>query len=172
TNNDILNGVTGPGFFVDGARNVGPSGTRNTLISGNHFDSNDVGANIGKRSLQNATISNNEFNNNDFDGLQGGPKDSLITQNTFANNGRSGLALTSFSDLDPLKGAQNSNVTENNFFGNASEDLKFSAAQAAGTISTNHAFGNSFGSSTAVRYDGTETIDASGNWWGSNTEAG
>src|SRR5207302_10199641 len=34
-NNNIVNGATATGFFVDGNHNVGPSGTRNPLISGN-----------------------------------------------------------------------------------------------------------------------------------------
>ena len=87
TNNWVLNGVTGPGFFVDGNRNVGPS-TRNPVISGNKFNNNDVGMNIGSRSLQTATISLNEFKDNDFDGIQGGPKDSFIQQNIFDGNDR------------------------------------------------------------------------------------
>src|SRR5205823_770399 len=41
--------------------------------------------------------------------------------------------------------------------------------QGVGTISTNTTFNNSFGSARAVTYNGTETIDVSGNWWGSNT---
>ena len=42
------------------------------------------------------TIINNTFSNNAFDGLQGGVQHTLITQNTFSGNGRSGLALTGF----------------------------------------------------------------------------
>src|SRR6185295_2466645 len=131
-------------------------GGRTSLISGNKFNNNNVGANIGTRALDGTTVSNNEFNDNNFDGLQGGPKDTLITQNTFSNNGRSGLALTNFGSISGgNKGARNSVVTENSFSLNVSEDLVFSSAQDAGTISTNVAFKNSFGSTTAIRYNET-----------------
>ncbi len=171
TSNWVKNGSTG--FFVDGNRNVGASGLRSPLFQGNLFLDNETGANFGKRALDGAEVSLNTFEGNDYDGLQGGPKDTDITQNRFVDNGRSGVALTSFGDADPNKGAQNCVITQNFFSGNVSEDLLFSSGQAPGTIATNSASGNSFGSAVAVTYgsgDGTgDTIDCSGNWWDSYT---
>jgi nitrous oxidase accessory protein NosD len=176
TNNDIINGVTGPGFFVDGNRNVATS-TRSPLISGNKFNSNDVGINAGSRSLDGATISNNEFKDNDFDGFQGGPKDSLITQNTFSGNDRWGVSLTSFGNMTAGRGAINSTVSENFFSNNTgmatSGDILVSATMPVGNAATNTITGNSLTSPAALTYSGTETINASGNWWNtaSNPEA-
>ena len=82
------------------------------------------------------------------------------------------MALTSFGNAAGRRGAQNSTITQNFFSGDGTEDLFFSSTQAAGTISTNTAFNNSFGSTKAATYSGTETINASTNWWGINTEAG
>jgi hypothetical protein len=182
TNNNILNGAAATGFFVDGNHNVGPSAARTPLISGNLIANNDTGINLGSRSfgslltLNAGTISNNVFSGNTFDGLQGGIQNVLLTQNTFISNGRWGLNLTSFGNAAADRGAQNSLITENFFLNNGSAgspsatgDVMLSATQAAGTISTNILFNNSFTSFTAIVYNGTETINASGNWWGSST---
>lgn len=167
TNNCISNGATG--LFSDGNRNVGVSGTRAPLLSGNLFEGNGTGANIGRKSFEFATISNNNFNDNDFDGLQGGPKGSLIVRNSFTLNGRSGLALTGFGGGgDADRGAQNNLVSQNCFLTNTSEGVFFSASQAAGTISTNRLNQNNIdGNGDGAFYAGGETIDAENNWWGS-----
>jgi len=177
TNNCISNGATASGFFVDGNRNVGTSGTRTPLISGNLISNNQTGANIGRFAIQNATISNNTISGNTFDGIQGGPKNSTISGNTFKNNGRNGLALTGFSSsvsTDPTRGAQTTSVTCNLFTGNGfintGSALSFSSTQFPGTISTNHVNDNNiFGNRVGATYGGTETIDAENNWWGSAT---
>jgi hypothetical protein len=177
TNNNIVNGATGTGFFVDGNHNVGPSGARNPLISGNFIADNNTGMNLGTRAFGSqftpnaGEISENTFFSNNFDGLQGGMQNVLITRNTFSANGRSGLALTSFGNTGADRGAQNSQVTENFFTGNVVEDVFFSSSQAAGTISTNTLFNNSLSSTVAITYAGTETIKASSNWFGTNVEA-
>ncbi len=170
TQNWIINAGTGIGLFVDGDHNVGISAARTPLIQENRFADNDTGANLGSRSFEFGEISDNVFNSNDFDGLQGGIQNTLIARNTFSNNGRTGLALTGFGSVaDPTRGAQSSVISENLFFGNTQEDLLFAADQFPGTISTNSAMFNSFGSATAVSYGGAETIDVTCNWWGSIT---
>src|SRR6185503_9998300 len=95
--------------------------------------------------------------------------------NSFANNGRHGLALTSFGNTaDSARGAQNDTVSFNCFTGNgflnAGAGIFFSAAQFPGTISTNKAFRNNIvGNNIGLQYLGVETIDAENNWWGSST---
>jgi hypothetical protein len=184
TQNCVRNGATAAGFFVDGNRNVGASATRAPLFDSNVFTSNDVGMNIGRRAVEDATFSSNLFANNDFDGLQGGPKNSTITQNTFDSNGRHGLALTGFSttpSADPTRGAQGNTVSQNCLTGNGfalgGAGIFFSATQFAGTISSNVAnqnniFGNFIGARYLATVPGTtdtETINAEFNWWGSPT---
>src|SRR4030095_11248726 len=83
-------------------------------------------------------ITNNTFSNNAFDGIQGGIQHVLVAGNTFTNNGRSGIALTSFGNMGADRGAQFSDITQNIFSGSVQEDIFFSASQLAGTISTNH----------------------------------
>jgi hypothetical protein len=177
TNNCISNGfASATGFFVDGNRNVGTSAARASLVGGNVFNNIQTGANIGTRALDNATISGNTFSNCAFDGLQGGPRNTTITGNIFSGNGRSGLALTSFGNMGADRGAQNCTVTCNTMTGNgftqnsagmAGGGITFSATQAPGTISTNHANQNYIaGNFVGARYTGTETIDAENNWWG------
>ncbi|MEJ8569673.1 right-handed parallel beta-helix repeat-containing protein [Elongatibacter sediminis] len=168
TDNCIVNAGNGTGFFVDGTRNIGVSGARSPAIVGNLFDSNAVGANIGRLAIEFASISQNTFSNNAYDGLQGGPADSTISENSFTSNGRSGLALTGFGGGgDPARGAQDNSIIQNCFTDNVSEGIFFSSSQSAGTISTNIVNGNNItGNTTGVFYGGTETIDATGNWWG------
>ncbi len=183
TNNCISNGATANGFFVDGNHNVGPSTSRTPLISGNVISNNNVGMNLGTRAFGSLTVSNagtissNTLSNNTFDGIQGGMQHVLITLNQFKNNGRYGLALTSFGNLGTDRGAQNSQITCNLFTGNgftnnssgtAGGAILFSSTQAPGTISTNHLNNNNIsGNFVGARYAGSETIDAENNWWGS-----
>ena len=177
TDNDVVNGGPKSGFFVDGNRNVGASINRAPLISGNKFDGCSVGMNLGTRAMQDGTISLNLFTNSAFDGVQGGPKNVLITKNRFIGNLRNGLALTSFGNTAIDRGAQICMVTENAFSGNgtlaSSADVSFSGTQAAGTISTNHLNRNSLGSANAIFHNqnvgGPEIIDCSNNWYGSAT---
>jgi hypothetical protein len=184
TNNCIVNGInTATGFLISGTgnRTIGTSATRNPLISGNLFNNTLTGANLGSRAYINATISNNTFSNNGADGLQGGPKDTLITGNVFSSNGRAGLSLTHFGSLtaDTTQGAQGCTITCNRFTNNghtnnqsetAGGGIAYSANQAPGTISSNHANNNNIsGNFVGVRYTGTETIDVENNWWGSST---
>lgn len=166
TDNCVSNGVTG--YFVDGTRNVGSSINRSPLISGNIFENNVTGANIGRKAIEDGEISGNTFSTNDFDGLQGGPKDMMITGNSFTGNGRSGLALTGFGgDTDSTRGAQGNSITNNCFSDNVSEGLFFSSGQFPGTIASNTANNNNFTNNTAgATYGGTETINAENNWWG------
>ena len=169
TDNCIANGATG--FFVDGNRNVGSSVNRSPLISGNTFENNTTGVNIGTRALEEAEISGNTFKDNEFDGLQGGPKNTLISENTFSGNGRWGLALTSFGNMGADRGAQFSTVSDNCFSGNGFTQsggaVLFSSAQAAGTISTNTLNNNNIsGNAAGATYSGAETINAESNWWG------
>jgi len=178
TKNNVVNGTTGTGFFVDGNRNVDAStaGARPPLFSGNFIDNNVTGVNLGSRAWGDGPISGNTFSNNAFDGLQGGPKNTMITQNTFDRNGRNGLGLTSFANTtDPTRGAQNNTVTQNCFtrngFTQAGAGISFSATQFPGTISSNVAHQNNItGNAFGARYSGTtETINAELNWWGSPT---
>jgi hypothetical protein len=184
-NNCVVNGTTGTGFFVDGNRNVDSStaGSRLPLFSGNFIDKNGTGANLGRRAWGDGPIRGNTFSNNLFDGLQGGPKNSLISENSFDANGRHGLALTSFfvptiinpTDPDPTRGAQGNTVrqncfTANGFFIATGAGIFFSATQFPGTISTNVANQNNiFGNAIGARYLGPEIINAELNWWGSPT---
>ena len=185
TNNCVANGVTGTGFFVDGVRNVDKSttGARIPQFTGNFIDNNGTGANLGRGAWGDGPISNNTFSDNLFDGLQGGPKNSLISQNTFDNNGRSGLALTSFGNVNPnfsgigmTAGAQFNTIIQNCFTANGflvpptGAGISFSATQFPGTISTNVANQNNiFGNAIGARYLGPEVINAEFNWWGSPT---
>ncbi len=181
TNNRVVNGITGTGFFVDGLRNVDSgSGARAPLFRGNFIDNNGTGANLGRGAWGDGSITGNTFSNNVFDGLQGGPKNSVISQNTFDSNGGNGLSLTSFGNVNPnfsgpgtTAGAQKDTITQNCFIGNgfsqAGAGIRFSATQAAGTISTNKANKNNIvGNAMGARYPlpGTELIDATNNWWG------
>jgi hypothetical protein len=170
---------TSTGFFVDGNHNVSTSATpRKPVISGNTITDCQTGMNLGTRAFgsltvpNTGTISNNTFSNNLFDGLQGGIQNTRIAGNVFSNNGRHGLALTSFGNTGADRGAQNCTVTCNtmtaNGFAQSGAGIFFSATQAATTISTNHANNNNiFGNATGATYNGTETIDAENNWWGS-----
>lgn len=179
TNNRVVNGVTGNGFFVDGTRNVDKStvGARTPQFTGNFIDNNGTGVNLGRLAWGDGPISGNTFSNNVFDGLQGGPKNARISQNIFDSNGRNGLALTGFSatvSTDPNRGAQGDTVTQNCFTGNgfplAGTGISFSITQFPGTISSNVVHQNNiFGNLTGARYLGTETINAELNWWGSST---
>jgi hypothetical protein len=173
-NNSIINGGTRAGLFVDGVRNVNPSVNRAPQISGNLFQSNTVGINMGSRSFDAGSITGNTFDANTFDGLQGGPRSTTISGNTFSNNGRSGLALTSFGNtVDPVRGAQNCTIVSNTFTGNGStssaEAILFSATQPPGTISTNQVhFNRIVGNFKGATYNGSETIHVENNWWGCN----
>ena len=176
TNNRVASGLTATGFFVDGTRNVDKSspGARLPKFTGNLIDRNQTGVNLGRLAWGDGPISGNTFSNNLFDGVQGGPKNSAITQNIFSNNGRNGLALTSFGNTpDPARGAQNNSITLNCFTGNGftqmGAGIAFSATQFPGTISTNTAHQNNIvGNAMGARYPlpGTEVIDAELNWWG------
>jgi hypothetical protein len=177
TNNCVVNGTTGTGFFVDGVRNVDSStaGSRIPMFTGNFIDNNGTGANLGRFAWGDGPISGNTFSNNRFDGLQGGPRNSLITLNSFDGNGRDGLVLTGFGGTtDPTRGAQGNTITKNCFTANGftmgGAGIAFSAIQFPGTISTNVVFENNiFGNAVGARYPGLETIDAEFNWWGSPT---
>jgi hypothetical protein len=164
TDSNIVNGPTATGFFVDGNENVGPS-PRTPLLDGNLFDGNATGANLGSRAFDGGAITENTFSDNGFDGLQGGIQNTLIDSNAFTSNDRDGLALTSFGNMAVDRGAQNTDITNNEFSGNL-EGIFFSATQAPGTISTNEAHLNNItGNTTGARYLGTETIDVTCNWW-------
>jgi len=181
TNNCVVNGTTGTGFFVDGFRNVDSStaGSRIPMFTGNFIANNGTGANLGRGAWGNGPISGNTFSNNVFDGLQGGPKNSAITQNTFDSNGRHGLALTSFGNVNPnfggpgmTAGAQGNMITQNCFTANGfpagGAGIFFSITQAAGTISTNVAQKNNvFRNFIGAQYLAVETNHAEYNWWGS-----
>jgi hypothetical protein len=171
-NNCVVNGTTGTGFFVDGNRNVDNSsaGSRVPQFIGNFIDNNGTGANLGRFAWGDGPISGNTFSDNVFDGLQGGPKNSLIEQNNFEGNGGNGLALTGFGGAgDPTRGAQNNDILRNCFTGNGT-GIFFTAGQFPGTISTNEAHQNNIsGNATGARYLGAETIPAQQNWWGSPT---
>jgi hypothetical protein len=175
TNNDVLNGATATGLFVDGNHNVGPSMTRTPLLAGNKFNSDQTGANLGRFAFTGGTISGNTFSTNGFDGLQGGIQSSSITGNTFSNNGRNGLALTGFSasvSADSTRGAKNDTITGNTITGNGvaqnGAGVSFNAFQFPGTISTNHVNQNVIsGNNAGARYTGTEDVDVAQNWWNS-----
>jgi hypothetical protein len=177
TNNCVVNGTTGTGFFVDGIRNVdgGSASARDPQFTDNFIDGNGTGVNLGRLAWGDGPISGNIFSNNLFDGLQGGPKDSLIEDNDFDSNGRNGLLLTSFGNTDPARGAQNNDILTNCFRENGfgpmpGAGITFSATQFPGTISTNEAHQNNiFGNFIGAQYLGAETIDAEQNWWGSPT---
>ena len=174
TNNRVVNGATATGFFVDGNRNVDAltSGARIPLFRGNFIANNNTGVNLGSRAWGDGPITGNVFARNNFDGLQGGPRDSTISLNSFDANGRNGLALTSFGNVAADRGAQRNTITQNCFSGNgfsqAGAGISFSASQAINTISTNVAHDNNiFLNAVGARYLGTETINAEDNYWGS-----
>jgi hypothetical protein len=186
TNNNIVNNTGRYGLFVDGNHNVGESATRAPSISGNLFNNNLQGMNLGSRSFgtlaapvlgtYGGTISNNTFSNNAFDGVQGGFQHVLVSGNTFVNNGRSGIALTSFGNLGADRGAQNSVIISNTFSGNGggtAEAIFLSATQVAGSIATNQiALNRIVGNNKGTTYNGTETVNLENNWWGCNAGPG
>ena len=105
SNNCLLNTPnTGLADFSNTHNWTGSGGaSQPPAITGNTFDKCGTGANIGAGAFNStadatATISNNVFKNSTFDGLQGGPQNTSIAGNTFQDNGRSGLALTSFGN--------------------------------------------------------------------------
>jgi hypothetical protein len=184
TNNNIINNTNRYGLFVDGNHNVGESAARGALISGNLFDKNLQGMNLGSRSFGSSgtpvlgtyagTISSNVFTNNVFDGVQGGPQHTLITLNRFQNNGRNALGLTSFGNTGADRGSQNSDITCNLFgkngFTGGGSGVALSSTQVPGSIATNKINNNNFAANaTGLTYGGTETIDATSNWWGNPT---
>ena len=177
TNNNVANGLTATGFFVDGNRNVDKNspGARTPQFIGNLIERNQTGVNLGSRAWGDGPISNNTFRSNLFDGLQGGPRDSRIEANWFDLNGRDGLVFTSFGNVvDPARGGQNNRVELNCFTRNgftmSAAGLAFSATQAPGTIATNRANQNNIiGNFIGVRYLGLETVDTELNWWNSPT---
>ena len=144
-------------------------GARYRYSSGNLIANNNTGVNLGSRAWGDGPITGNMFSRNNFDGLQGGPRDSTISLNSFDANGRSGLALTSFGNTtDPARGAQRNTITQNCFSGNGfglppvtpppGAGISFSATQFPGTISTNVAhdnniFLNAVGADTSGRND-------------------
>jgi hypothetical protein len=168
TDNCIVNGATG--LFSDGTRNVGMSAGRSPLMSGNLVSGNGTGANLGRKSWEDAAISDNVFVDNGFDGLQGGPASSAITGNVFANNGRHGLALTGFGGGgDATRGAQDNDINSNCIVGNGTTGVLYSSSQFPGTQATNMVNGNNIrGNATGASYAGTETLDATANWWGAS----
>jgi hypothetical protein len=99
----------------------------------------------------------------------------LISENTFDNNGRSGLAFTGFGGGgDATRGAQDNEVSCNLFTNNgflaAGEAIFFSSGQFPGTISSNVVNDNNIiGNNVGATYSGSETIDVENNWWGSAT---
>ncbi len=186
TNNTVMGYGVGTGLFVDGNHNVGESATRTPTISGNVFDGSVTGINLGSRAfgtfgaptlgLYGGMIVDNTFSNGVV-GAQGGFQHVLIKGNTFSDNTRAGLELTSFGNAGADRGAQNSVITENEFHGNGfapppvpprlGEALFFTSTQAAGTISTNVAHLNNIsGNNNGATYAGSETIDVECNWWG------
>lgn len=170
TNSCFYNSTNGFGFFVDGNRNVGVSGARAPLFDGNLFDGGSQLMNVGKRALDGATISNNTFINAEYDGLIGGPKDTLINKNVFKDNGRRGLRLTAFSDANALKGPINCTVTENCFASNGlvmtgGAGITFgplSPNMATNTVNNNNFRANSVG---ALNFNAA-TVDMTNNFWG------
>ena len=179
--NWIQNGGSRAGLFVDGTRNWNPSVNRAPLILQNLFanSTNSVGINMGSRSFDSGVIAMNTFTNNGFDGLQGGPKDSLIVSNFFVDNKRWGLALTSFGNLTVGRGATNNIVTCNTFIGNGfgtgsqtnnNGAILFSSAQPANNAASHQfSYNHISGNSTGVVFTGTETLNMENNWWGSAT---
>ncbi|MEO6025850.1 MAG: right-handed parallel beta-helix repeat-containing protein, partial [Candidatus Binatia bacterium] len=173
----VFNGTGTCGFFVDGDHNVGNSvDGGNPAIEDSRFENNSIGACFGSQSVDQMSIARNTFSDNAIDGLQGGMQNSSIDGNTMSGNGRYGLLLTSFGNSNPATGAQDNDITNNCISGNGLADsgagIFYSDAQAAGTIATNVASGNNiYGNFAGAVYDGGETIDAQGNWWGCATGA-
>lgn len=171
TDNCIIN-TANTGLIVDGNHNwtAGSGASQPPAINGNTFRACGTAVNLGSRSYNNtasatASISNNLFQNNVGTGLQGGPQNTLISNNRFLSNA-TGIALTSFSSLVADRGAQNCRIAGNTFSGNTAEGVFMSAAQAVGSIATNVVNQNDFlGLTVGLRYNGTENIDAQCNWW-------
>lgn len=179
TNNHVLRSgsLGGTGLFVDGNRNVGTSSSgRTPVFAGNLVRGHALGVNLGSRSLANGAFIENTIDGNQG-GFAGGPKNTLIARNVFANNEYYGLRLTSFTNTTDLtRGAQNNVVTNNVFFHNGFTvldtgygDLRFDN-QFDGTISSNVVFDNRVASPVAVFNNETnpEIAGLSGNWWGTN----
>jgi uncharacterized repeat protein (TIGR02543 family) len=192
TNNNIVNNTGRYGFFVDSNHTVGESATRAPKIDGNLFNNNLQGLNLGSRSFGTLAaptlgayggyITNNTFSNHAANGIQAGIQHVLVQGNTFNNNPRSGLALTSFGNTGADRGAQNSDVLSNTFINNGNggdpnnhEALFFSGTQGVGLIGTNKANFNRFvGNAVAIQYGSSvnagnnATINVENNWFSCN----
>jgi hypothetical protein len=174
TDNHVLrDGAVGnTGLFVDGNRNLGPSGTRSPLIRGNRFEGHALGLNGGSRSIQDAEISSNIFHAN-TGGMAAGPLGSMIRNNLWTSNTSYGLRLTSFGNTsDAARGAQGSTIENNDFQGNGTTvsaagygDIRIDD-QAGGTLETNLIRLNRFTSAVAVyNNEAAGQIQAPHNYW-------
>ncbi len=183
TNNTVVHAgtATGTGFSIDGNRNMSTSASLQTpLIQGNLFQNFAVGLNVGARAIANAQIVENTFTGN-VGGMSGGTLNTTIARNTFSTNTEFGLKLSSQgNNADTSYGAQTTTVSNNVFVNNGTVvnlvtgygDLVIDD-QFNGTQSTNIITNNSLGSTIAIYNSETnaETINASGNWFGTTVEA-
>ncbi|MBL8827237.1 MAG: right-handed parallel beta-helix repeat-containing protein [Planctomycetaceae bacterium] len=183
TDNNVVHvgTATGTGLTVDGNRNVGTSVTlRTPLIDGNLFQNFAVGLNVGARAVANAQIVENTFTGN-VGGMFGGTLNTTIARNTFSSNSEYGVRLSSQgNNADASFGAQSTTVSNNVFVNNGTTvnlvtgygDIVIDD-QFNGTQSTNIITNNSLSSTIAIYNSETnaETINASGNWFGTTVEA-
>ncbi|MCZ7525472.1 MAG: right-handed parallel beta-helix repeat-containing protein [Acidimicrobiia bacterium] len=165
-------GSTTSGFLTDGDRNVGPSATRSPRIEGNVVSGWTLGMDLGRASVDMGVVAENVLGPNAWAGLQGGPRGTRITGNTFRDNGWAGLALTGYGGADdPDRGAQDNTVEHNTFTGNgmllSGPALYVSDDQYPGTVSTNRISRNDVaGNARGAVYEGAETVELECNWWG------
>lgn len=173
-NHVLRDGATShQGLSIDGNRNVGPSGLRPPVISGNRFSGHEIGLYAGARSLDQCAISGNTFEGN-TGGLAAGPRDSSISNNDFLNNGKYGLLLSGFGEvLNTAYGAQGTQVTGCRFSGNgvtvdpAGHGDLVLADQAPGTQAGNEVHECRFESGVALmNLEPLGQIDATYNYWG------
>ena len=131
TNNEIVNGGTQTfGFNIpDGNAQVGPSAARTSLLKGNRFAANMVGASLGWH-FEFGEISDNAFVGNAEDGLRGALKSTVVTRNAFEANGGPGMILATT--------ARDNEITDNTFVGNVRGGL--AAGPLAGTLVARNTF--------------------------------
>lgn len=149
TNNEIVNGRTwAMGFNVpDPNAQVGASGTRWPLITGNTFSGNNLGANLGQHFAY-GEVTDNSFLGNSGNGLQGALASTLVARNVFQDNAGNGADLST--------GATDSVITDNLFVRNGLGGMN---ARLLSTLVAGNTFDSNAGNAIMVLGSWTSTFN-------------
>ena len=158
-NNTFVDNVNGgaAGFF-------GAPGTQHDIT----FSNNNLDSNLDLVNITHATVSNNTSTNG-TDGsiiiIDGGNNGVTVTGNTITGGSGSAVVIV---DRNSAGANQNIDIQGNTFTGNA-RGIQALAGGLTGTIPTVH--GNTIASNSGggVINQSSVTIDATNNWWGTQT---